>query len=433
MSHVANIMASGPPTHTLLGGHEGAVHWLRRFLGLLPASPQSPLPLLTAPVLDAFLTGAGHMLANIHPTEFESLLNSIIKDVAVRLDESPVGMPSATRLRKTIRDGFDGFKNHLPSRALPELYYGASATPGAHRHSTSALSLAFSTANSSQNLSGFASSTPSPFDRPPLTTATQAQSSFASSTNDALGSGPFSQPKPSPFSIASTTPTPFQSSPFGTSQQVEAPYEKAASASNSSPFGNNMTSPFGEAVASNSNQMPASSSSTLFGNPQSAQNPFASNLAPSSSIGTSPFGGAPAQSPFASTTQYPFGTQNQSAPFAAQQANPFGSQPSNPFGSQQSNPFGSQQSSPFGSQLQSTTLGSGPFGSQQQPQQPNPFGTQQSSPFGAQQQSTPFGGDNQRPLCKYFARGQCRFGDKCRSSHEMPSNSSSSPFGAPRR
>jgi CCCH-type zinc finger len=364
------------------------------------------------------------MLANIHATEFESFLNSIIKDIALRLDESPVGMPSATRLRKTIRDGFDGFKNHLPSRALPELYYGANATPGAHRHSTSAQSSAFSRANSSQNISGFASSTPSPFDRPPLTTATQTQSSFASSTNDALGSGPFSQPKSSPFGIASTTPSPFPASPFGTTQPVEAPFEKAASVSNSSPFGNNTTSLFGGAVASNSNQIQASSSSTLFGNPQPAQNPFA--------------GGASAQSPFASSSQQPFGTQNQPSPFAAQQSNPFvsqqsnpfGSQQSSPFGSQQSNPFGSQQSNPFGSQQQSTTTGSGLFGSQQQP---NPFGTQQSSPFGAQQQSTPFGGDNQRPMCKYFARGQCRFGDKCRSSHEMPSNSSSGPFGGPRR
>jgi hypothetical protein len=65
MSLVANIMASEPSSHGLMGGHEGAVKWLKRFLALLPAAPQAPLPLITAPVLDAFLTGAGHMLARI--------------------------------------------------------------------------------------------------------------------------------------------------------------------------------------------------------------------------------------------------------------------------------------------------------------------------------------------------------------------------------
>jgi hypothetical protein len=90
-------MSSEPSDHTLFGGHEGAVKWLARFLSQLPPAPQSPLPLFTAPVLDAFLTGAGHMLAIKHPEDFKKYLAFIIDDCLPRIDEGTIGKPSATR------------------------------------------------------------------------------------------------------------------------------------------------------------------------------------------------------------------------------------------------------------------------------------------------------------------------------------------------
>jgi hypothetical protein len=92
-----------------------------------------------------------------------------------------------------------------------------------------------------------------------------------------------------------------------------------------------------------------------------------------------------------------------------------------------------------------------PFGSnfmqQQQQQRGSPFAVGQS----AQQPSTPFGsggqggsvfgqggssaGDN-RPPCKYYAKGQCKYGTSCNFSHETPTpfgSTMTSPFGAPRR
>jgi GLE1-like protein len=123
ISIVADIMASQPSTHQLLEGHNGAIQWMKRFLALLPEAPEAPLPLVTAPVLDAFLRGAGHMLAVHHAEEFKPILQMISNDIVNRLDVSTIGMPSSIRLKKTIEGGFDKFRNNLPSRALPELYY----------------------------------------------------------------------------------------------------------------------------------------------------------------------------------------------------------------------------------------------------------------------------------------------------------------------
>ena len=61
ISFMADVQASLPSSHNLLGGNQGAVLWLGRFLDLLPPAPTAPLPLITAPVLTAFLQGAGHM------------------------------------------------------------------------------------------------------------------------------------------------------------------------------------------------------------------------------------------------------------------------------------------------------------------------------------------------------------------------------------
>ena len=131
-------MSSTPSNHTLLGGHAGALTWLQRFMDLLPPAPASPLPLLTAPALVAFLTGAGHMLANKFPNEFIPLLNTMKNDVLHRLDESSVGVPSATRLKKVLEDvGLDGLKKDLPQGAVEGLYDGKGGN-----NSTSGLSAA---------------------------------------------------------------------------------------------------------------------------------------------------------------------------------------------------------------------------------------------------------------------------------------------------
>lgn len=91
ISIMANIMSFLPSDHTLLGGHKGALTWLERFLDLLPPPPTQPLPLLTAPVLVAFLTGAGHMLANKFSTQFQSMFTTIEREVMDRLDVGSKG------------------------------------------------------------------------------------------------------------------------------------------------------------------------------------------------------------------------------------------------------------------------------------------------------------------------------------------------------
>ena len=121
VSLVGNIMSSTPSTHVLLGGDKGAVDWLDRFLDLLPPPPTAPLPLLTAPVLHGFLSAAGHMLANKHGDAFQKHVQTITNEVLSRLDEGPIGKPSAIRLEKLMKGGFGKFQTTLPERALPEL------------------------------------------------------------------------------------------------------------------------------------------------------------------------------------------------------------------------------------------------------------------------------------------------------------------------
>ena len=124
---MANIMCSTPPDHSLFGGHKGALLWLERFLGLLP-SEQLPLPLLTAPVLVAFLTAAGHLLANKYADKFKLMLDVITDDISKRLDTSAIGQPSATRLLKALSEGMNGFKSTLPNGAIIEYYDRAIGT-----------------------------------------------------------------------------------------------------------------------------------------------------------------------------------------------------------------------------------------------------------------------------------------------------------------
>jgi len=128
ISFMANVMSSHPEEHMLFGGHKGALQWLERFLEQLPEEP-GQLPLFVAPILHAFLAGAGHMLAHLHTEEFDKLLKLITDDAILRLDEGPIGAPSAHRLKECVEDGMKGFEENLPSKALAHFYNNGKEAP----------------------------------------------------------------------------------------------------------------------------------------------------------------------------------------------------------------------------------------------------------------------------------------------------------------
>ena len=473
ISLVANIMASNPPNHQLLGGNKGAVEWLSRFLKILPAAPQSPLPLLTAPVLDAFLTGAGHMLANVHPDYFKQLLGKITNDVVDRLDEGPIGQPSAIRLKKTVKDGFDGFKNKIPSKALAELYCGANGTGG---HAGSGASFQPSSGVGGGMTSQ--SAAPDPF-------GGGGNSSASAVPNPFGGGGAAASAVPNPFGGGGGATTSSSNDPFG-KPPMQNPFG-GSGASSSNPFGQQpggigggmqesqgaqTSSTFGmSSFGSNSNN---NNNPSPFGavQPSNAPSQFGSSGANTSN--PSPFGGGGAgvPAPFGQPAgnPSPFGgppSQGQPSPFGQPASNPSpfgagGAGASAPFGQAVNNPspFGGQpqagQPSPFGQPAPANNpspFGGGggagapsPFG--QPGNNPSPFGggmggtpfggPQQSAgnPFGGGNQTTPFGGNQQqggrggggrgnggrggsKPPCRFFAKGQCRYGNDCRFSHGM--------------
>jgi GLE1-like protein/CCCH-type zinc finger len=496
ISLVANVMASQPSSHVLLDGHEGAIPWLKRFLSLLPEAPQSPLPVLTAPVLDAFLRGAGHMLANHHVDEFRTILDSITNDVVNRLDVSAIGMPSSTRLKKTIEGGFDGFKTTLPSHALPELYYGAggsSVIKGLGQVSMGNTSFSSSNPIGSNNTS----SKSSPF----TSTANQNSNPFGASTSGtsfgattfASGSttSPFGNPtitSQSPFGTGGDS-NKVGSSPFGTGTSSytsdtttnnATPFGSGSTSWNSTPFGGvsntSNPSPFGDKGSTMDNSMSISSgvpNPSPFGGGLVAQNPSPfggaglgsnpSTMSDSSifgASGSSPFSMAVSQTPSlpVSSNQSPFGTSvMNNSPFGSSGMNqtPFGGVSSSPFTASNTNP------SPFGGVGGSTTTPSPFGGSVVKPSpspfggpsnlNPSPFGNSTSSPFGnvapvpspfgsnvaSNVGQSPFGMQQQgktKPPCKFFAQGRCTKGANCQFSHDtQPGNSFSNPFGGPRR
>eukprot|EP00581_Thalassiosira_minuscula_P001154 CAMPEP_0183738154 /NCGR_PEP_ID=MMETSP0737-20130205/53890_1 /TAXON_ID=385413 /ORGANISM="Thalassiosira miniscula, Strain CCMP1093" /LENGTH=876 /DNA_ID=CAMNT_0025972631 /DNA_START=8 /DNA_END=2634 /DNA_ORIENTATION=+ len=290
ISIMANIMSSLPSEHTLLGGHRGALTWLQRFMALLPPSPASPLPLLTAPVLVAFLTGAGHMLANKYPTEFKPIFDEVKKDIVNRLDDSPVGVPSATRLKKVLEVGFDGLKKDLPQGSIAALYDGRGTGAGATGGVSS--SPFGATPGAASNTSNTTSSNPLPTSNWGGNATSDSDSMFdaksASSTVQA----------DTTTSAQSSSAAPFGNSSFSTSN--------TAAASNPSPFGTVGGQPTGFAAAAPSPFGGGGSQNPGFGTgfgttPAPAASPFGSaSAAPSSGFGTStapapsPFGAAPA-------------------------------------------------------------------------------------------------------------------------------------------
>ena len=494
VSIIANIMASIPTDHTLLGGHRGALDWLTRFLDLLPPAPQEPLPLLTAPVLVAFLTGAGHMLANKFPNEFRAHLDVIVNDISRRLDVGTIGQPSATRLKKLLDSGFEGFRTTLPPGAV-EMYYDASGSgesisvppPIAGPTTASAAAVASAGGNAPATFGGGAASgmggggfgqssaQANPFGQAP---ATNTQAS------------PFGPPQgsaqPSPFGGGSSAATggfggsTFTSAGAGASQSNKPPCKYFAQGGNCR-FGSNCR--FSHDVGTSQGGSSGSGLTNAGGGMPSA-NPFGATTntpfggpASSSSNSNNPFGGsgtsAPGLSPFntgaATNNPSPFGQQQSNNAFGGQSqqqpTNPFGApgaQTQSPFGQASGPTFGGQQQqasgNAFGGQQQSNPFGStqapapSPFvGGQSQPNTNNPFGAQPQassnpSPFGGgtggggfggggggAAASNPFGGggnNKKKPPCRFFAQGSCRYGANCKFSHESNQNNNASSFGA---
>ena len=482
ISIVAEIMASSPLDHSLFGGHNGALIWLHRFLDLLPPD-QSPLPLLTAPVLVAFLTAAGHLLANKFPDKFKPMFDKICNDISKRLDNSAIGQPSATRLSKLISGGFDGLKSELPHGAIRELYdsnpASSSSTAAGQRvdqghastvqpatgesfnafgNSQQSAPTAFSGNNNTipfgGNVGTFGASTSSnTFGSGAMTSATSAQGTAAPS--------PFGTSNiavPSPFgNTGATGASPFGTTPAGASgnSQQPAPTAFLGNTNTAAPFGN-----LG-ATATPSAPFGASTSSTPFGSGAMTSATSAQGTAAPSPFGTSNIS---VPSPFGNTgatgaSSNAFGNSQQSAPTAFSGNNntaaSFGNVgataiPSAHFGaSTSSTPFGTGATpspSPFGNgNAAQGTAAPSPFGISNNPA-PSPFGNTGAtapvqSPFGggptnvfgfgsapssAQPASTPYGTNNnanhnsKKQPCRFFAQGRCNKGDNCKYSHIMP-------------
>jgi hypothetical protein len=283
-------MSSTPSTHALLGGHRGAVDWLTRFLSLLPSSSlsSSPLPLVTAPVLIAFLTGAGHMLAKTYPEKFQKQVEYVQKSIVPRLDEGEIGRPSSVRLKKVLEGGFDGFQTTLPARALAELYHGAS--PGSGGHGTG----------------GF--SNPSPFGTSTGQSSSSGQTSFAGGSEnthnnthnpfgggmathkDQFGSGQLSANNPlmgGPVAAGSTNNNNSVRDPFGALGN-NASNSNAAFGAGSNSVLTSSISPFGGGSAGSNNNI--NSHASPFGGGGGMSNPSLLGAGTGTTF-SSPFGG----------------------------------------------------------------------------------------------------------------------------------------------
>jgi hypothetical protein len=414
---VANITASSPSTHTLLGGHQGAADWLTRFLDLLPPPPTSPLPLLTAPVLHAFLSGAGNMLAHKHPESFRKNLETITTDIVKRLDEGEIGKPSSIRLNKLLERGFDGFRSMLPSKAIPELYYGEGGGKSSGSGGGTVSSSMLSSGGGASSQGGFGNA--------------------FSGSNSTASASPFGKP---------SSANPFGGGDSGGGGSFATPAVSARSSPSSKPFGGNSSNPDSNPFGGGNTRGHQNTSSV------STASPF-SNPGIATSAASNTFGGdAPAsQTPFGSSTQAsisPFGGESSSG-FGASNSAGFGASGPNvsPFGGP-SNGFSSNSTtnpSPFGVASGSTTSNNsfgGNQGSVNQSQYGNPSPFSGGSSFGGGNQS----GNNQsgnnngsftsnssaqkkKAPCRFFAKGNCRFGDKCRFSHEGGGGGEGGGFG----
>jgi len=441
---VGGIMASLPDNHKLFGGKEAALQWLQRFITLLP-DEGNPLPLLTAPVLFSYLTATGHMLAHSFQAPFQSILTVITGSILPRLDESTIGQPSATRLKKILAGGINGFLSDLPPGALADLYNTSigvsqkdSESNTQYQQNPQILSVSTVTnsmnqvqSNHVQNESVFNTTKSATIDssmdmtHQGMTQAFPFGGSNQSVSQNSFATGIFSSTnsQASPFSGGGTTFT-NQQSPFG--------HGSSQYSTNVSPFG-----------VSQSTQVLGSQSLPFGGTDTTKRSPF--------TLGSVGFGG----NTFASSGISPFGTATQ----APSNAGIFGSAGSSQmssntsiFGSGSVNTgFGNTSTSnpsPFGMSKNITAMNSsgnnmgfGAFGnsssqfSNRPPQTPFSTGTFGNAP------SNTTGNNNSRPPCKFFQQGKCRNGDYCKFSHSLTQDNISrgspspfaSPFGAPRR
>jgi hypothetical protein len=456
VAFMAAIQSSLPSSHQLLSGNTGALFWLKRFLDLLPPAPTAPLPLTTAPVLGAFLTNAGHMLANVHTDNFRKLLGKIESDIVHRLDEGEIGKPSAIRLNKVLEGGFESFRKNLPSKAVPDLYCGASENSQKNEAAVTSFS---GTIGGKEDVQPKRDRAPPPSQRYPQQHQNQQRQNqqqvpnpfggggsggggFGGSNNNNSNSGnnnnnnssqsPFANvPHQSPFG-GSSSPATFGGAPnpssFGGGGQ--APSASPFGGANDSMQQQPQQSPFGGASGMVPTPSPFGGTSGM----AQSQSPFGRTTAPSPSpfgggatSSQSPFGGgaAPSPSPFgggAASSQSPFGGG------AAPSQSPFGggAAPSpSPFGG-----AAAPSPSPFGAT--GNTGNPSPFrGNNSIASNPSPFGggsntIQQNTPYGGgrdnNQQNAPFGGNERtKAPCKFFQQGKCRKGDNCQYSHETGS------------
>jgi hypothetical protein len=419
ISIVAEIMCSLPVDHNLFGGPNMAVVWLERFLDLLPPD-QSPLPLLTAPVLVSFLTAAGHMLSNRFPEEFKQMFDLIKNDISKRLDVTPIGQPSATRLSKILSGGLEEMRTQLPHGAVKEFYYVSENNSMIQNHSIDQASR--SIAQPVMTSQPFGSTMQNTF----TTDATKQQQSFQSSgfsSTTTMDNQQFSQ----------------GANPFGAGNDGGGDFHSSSQSTNPSPFGVggfNISNPSATGSASNPFGGSSNTSSNPFGTSASS-NPFGGGF--NSNERTSNTSSAPASNPFGNANlnqgfaTNPFGgnsiTQSNTT---ASARNPFNSanNPTQDMNNSQDNrtpcPFFSKGYCKFGDKCKYSHVLPGKAASNS--------GT--TNAFGSNQNNTSFQNKGKQ-ICKFFAQGKCRYGDKCKNSHELPGNSNSgfgmapapSPFG----
>jgi GLE1-like protein/CCCH-type zinc finger len=440
ISIVANIVSSLPDHHTLFGGCSKAILWLHRFLSLLPPSPIQ-LPLNTAPVLDSFLTGAGHMLANLYADEFKPILYQITTDIAPRLDEGSIGAPSAHRLKETLKNGFEGFLHTLPTRALKDFYNnGILTAPGqSHIQVTEKSENPFSASNaqsfmtdSFNNVEQSMALGQTPHfgvrksNQTDFTTAQSIPSAYPNqgSTNSPFGA--LNTSLPTSFGVSNTT----TSNPFGAPSTVSSTPFGASNSASSTPFGvprNTQSTPFGTSITG----------SSTFGVPNTVLPFGASNTSSSTPFGNPSHG-------ISSTSSLPFGVASAGIPSstdATKSIAAFGASSASPFGNSSNSAqsgFASGTGTSFGDIPKNSANAKGFEGNQ----------TYQQQPFGGIIGNVTSG---KKPIpCKFFAQGSCRNGNNCRFSHDIQPNNemestsrsgqtvnnglgNNNPFGGPRR
>ena len=379
------------------------------------------------------------MLANKYSSEFTSLLTDMKNDVMHRLDETPIGVPSATRLKKVLEDiGFEGLRRDLPQGAVMGLYNdvkgsgGGSVLPGftdtRSQDLSSSMSLfgqktlgGISSGVDGSNHSLFTSSSlgdagssldaafevSSPSNAPvDSDNNNMSEEGVVGSSTAAPSASPFGG-QPSFFgSISAAAPTP---SPFGQPSGLGG----MAGAFASNPAGGGVPS---------SGFMPAPTTKSPFGTAATTNpSPFGTTSALSSSFfGTAPSSSAVSAFGSSAPTPSPFGVG-----VATLNPSPFGTAPS------------TFATAPVPSPFSSAPFGSSPFGGNTttSAQGPSPFSMSSSGGQGFGQSAG--GGDTAKQPCKFFASGSCNFGDRCKFSHELGagkgggSSSSMSPFGMP--